>query len=83
MSGYDDLDDEKEVVNDNMKMISIRLPPELIEELKGYCESTPFGYQTLIRNVLKNYVIQLKRQEIRELTEENDKLRKALAECKE
>lgn len=83
MSGYVDYNDDKIISVDTMKPISIRLPPVLIDELKGYCESKPYGYQTLIRNVLQDYVVAKKHDELRELTIENHELRKSINEQKE
>lgn len=41
----------------NLKPISIRLPPELISELKVLAAEKGFkGYQALVKDTLKSYV---------------------------
>jgi hypothetical protein len=49
--------EEEALVDDAMglKMISIRLPKELIEELKLIAEHRGMGYQPLMRTVLKRF----------------------------
>lgn len=64
---------------DKLKAISIRLPEGLIEELKTCSQPYNVGYQTLIREILKQYVIENKQRELTLLKEENKRLKAALA----
>jgi predicted DNA binding CopG/RHH family protein len=42
--------------SNNMQMISIRLPQELISDLKMISSTQKMGYQALIRELLKRFV---------------------------
>ena len=41
--------------SNNMQMISIRLPKDLIDDLKNISKAQKMGYQALMREVLKRF----------------------------
>jgi len=65
----------------NMQMISIRLPKELIEDMKEIGNSQKLGYQALIREVLKRFVDAEKKVMYRDLMKANEELEKKLHEA--
>lgn len=48
---------------DALKAISLKLPPSLLEDLKGLAEEDNIGYQTYIKVILSRYVREEKRKQ--------------------
>ncbi|MFV8070029.1 hypothetical protein ACNQ01_26295, partial [Enterobacter cloacae complex sp.6730869] len=65
----------------NMQMISIRLPKDLIADLKEIGSAQKLGYQALMREVLKRFVDAEKKIMYRELMQANEELEKKLHEA--
>jgi uncharacterized protein (DUF4415 family) len=65
----------------NMQMISIRLPRDLIDDLKMVGESQNLGYQSLIREVLKRFAASEKKIMIIQLLKQRDELEKQLLQA--
>lgn len=65
----------------NMQMISIRLPKDLISDLKEIGSVQKLGYQALMREVLKRFVDAEKKVMYLELMKANEELEKKLHEA--
>jgi uncharacterized protein (DUF4415 family) len=65
----------------NMQLISIRLPRDLIDDLKMIGKSESLGYQSLIREVLKRFAASEKKIMIIQLLKQRDELEKQLLEA--
>lgn len=65
----------------NMQMISIRLPKDLITDLKEISSAQKLGYQALMREVLKRFVAAEKKAMYRELMRANEELESKLREA--
>lgn len=70
------------IINDSAKeklrLISIRLPVSLIEDLKEIAGGENLGYQTLIKIVLQRFVDAEFRKKYNQLIDENSKLNKEI-----
>ena len=64
-----------------MQMISIRLPKDLIDDLKTISQSQKMGYQALMREVLKRFVDAEKKVMYRELKKANQELEQQLKDA--
>ena len=69
--------------SNNMQMISIRLPKDLIDDLKTISQSQKMGYQALMREVLKRFVDAEKKVMYRELMKANEELENKLHEAEQ
>jgi len=69
--------------SNNMQMISIRLPKDLINDLKNISTSQKMGYQALVREVLKRFVDAEKKIMYRELMKANQELEQQLKDAEE
>ena len=67
----------------NMQMISIRLPKDLITDLKEIGSAQKLGYQALMREVLKRFVDAEKKVMYRELMKANEELENKLHEAEQ
>lgn len=65
-----------------MQLVSIRLPVELIEDLKTIAKLEGMGYQSLAREVLNRFVEAENRKRINDLISEKRKLERELEEMK-
>lgn len=65
----------------NMQMISIRLPQDLIADLKEIGSAQKLGYQALMREILKRFVDAEKKVMYRDLLKANEELEKKLHEA--
>lgn len=65
-----------------MQLVSIRLPVELIEDLKTIGKLEGMGYQSLAREVLNRFVEAENRKRINDLISEKRKLERELEEMK-
>ena len=66
-----------------MQMISIRLPKDLIDDLKNISTTQKMGYQALMREVLKRFVDAEKKVMYRELMKANQELEQQLKDAEE
>lgn len=66
-----------------MQMISIRLPKDLITDLKEIGSAQKLGYQALMREVLKRFVDAEKKVMYRELMKANEELENKLHEAEQ
>ena len=69
--------------SNNMQMISIRLPKDLIDDLKNISTTQKMGYQALMREVLKRFVDAEKKVMYRELMKANQELEQQLKDAEE
>lgn len=69
--------------SNNMQMISIRLPKDLIDDLKNISKAQKMGYQALMREVLKRFVEAEKKIMYRELMKANQELEQQLKDAEE
>ena len=69
--------------SNNMQMISIRLPKDLIDDLKNISKAQKLGYQALMREVLKRFVDAEKKVMYRELMKANEELENKLHEAEQ
>ena len=69
--------------SNNMQMISIRLPKDLIDDLKNISKAQKMGYQALMREVLKRFVDAEKKVMYRELMKANEELENKLHEAEQ
>lgn len=69
--------------SNNMQMISIRLPKDLIDDLKNISTSQKMGYQALVREVLKRFVDAEKKIMYRDLIKANQQLEQQLKDAEE
>lgn len=67
--------------SNNMQMISIRLPKDLIDDLKNISKAQKMGYQALMREVLKRFVDAEKKVMYRELKKANQELEQQLKDA--
>ena len=65
----------------NMQMISIRLPKDLITDLKEIGSAQKLGYQALMREVLKRFVDAEKKVMYRDLKKANQELEQQLKDA--
>ena len=66
-----------------MQLVSIRLPIELIDDLKAIGKVEGMGYQSLTREVLTRFVEAENRKRINDLISEKRKLERELQEMKD
>lgn len=69
------------VENSNLQLISIRLPKDLIDDLKLIAKDQGMGYQALTREVLKRFVAAEKRAMYRELLKSHEDLQRKYLEA--
>lgn len=69
------------VENSNLQLISIRLPKDLIDDLKLIAKAQGMGYQALTREVLKRFVAAEKRAMYRDLLRSHEELQKKYLEA--
>ena len=67
-----------EKLNGKMQLISIRLPEQLIQDLKQIGKKEGLGYQTLIREVMKRFVAAENRKELNQAIAENERLKEQM-----
>lgn len=65
----------------NLQMISIRLPKDLINDLKVISSTQKMGYQSLVRELLKRFVDSEKKIMYQTLRRENEELERKLQEA--
>jgi len=69
---------DTEKLNGKMQLISIRLPEQLIQDLKQIGKKEGLGYQTLIREVMKRFVAAENRKELNQAIAENERLKEQM-----
>ncbi len=69
---------DTEKLNRKMQLISIRLPEQLIQDLKQIGKKEGLGYQTLIREVMKRFVAAENRKELNQAIAENERLKEQM-----
>lgn len=69
---------DTEKLNGKMQLISIRLPEQLIQDLKQIGKKEGLGYQTLIREVMKRFVAAENRKELNQTIAENERLKEQM-----
>ena len=69
---------DSEKLNGKMQLISIRLPEQLIQDLKQIGKKEGLGYQTLIREVMKRFVAAENRKELNQAIAENERLKEQM-----
>lgn len=67
--------------NSNLQLISIRLPKDLIDDLKLIAKDQSMGYQALTREVLKRFVAAEKRAMYRDLLKSHEDLQRKYLEA--
>ena len=69
-------------LNSNLQLISIRLPKDLIDDLKLIAKDQSMGYQALTREVLKRFVAAEKRAMYRDLLKSHEDLQRKYLEAR-